>query len=180
MKVIKLNDKNIGEIIFNEENIKNRVYTIAEKINSDYKNKEPILIGIFKGSVYFLSDISRSLEIEHNIDFLSIGRFKTTEGSKDKVKITKDLDLSIRNRDIIVIENIIRTGLTHSYILKNLRPRRPNSINLCVLLDCKKQRLVDLPIKYSGFDLDDRFVVGYGLDYEEKYRNLPFVAEYTK
>jgi hypoxanthine phosphoribosyltransferase len=120
------------------------------------------------------------LDIEHNIDFLSIGRFKTTEESKEKVKITKDLDLSIRNRDIIVIEDIIRTGLTHSYILKNLKPRRPNSINLCVFLDCKKQRLVDLPIKYSGFELDDRFVVGYGLDYEEKYRNLPFIAEYIK
>lgn len=138
------------------------------------------MIGIFKGSIYFLSDLSRSLKIEHNIDFLSIGRFKTTEGPKEKVKITKDLDLSIRNRDIIVIEDIIRTGLTHSYILKNLKPRRPNSINLCVFLDCKDQRLVDLPIKYSGFELDDRFVVGYGLDYEEKYRNLPYIAEYIK
>jgi hypoxanthine phosphoribosyltransferase len=180
MKVMMLNNENIGEIIFSEEDIKNRVQKIAEQIRSDYKNKEPILIGIFKGSVYFLSDISRSLDIEHNIDFLSIGRFKTTEESKEKVKITKDLDLSIRNRDIIVIEDIIRTGLTHSYILKNLKPRRPNSINLCVFLDCKKQRLVDLPIKYSGFELDDRFVVGYGLDYEEKYRNLPFIAEYIK
>jgi hypoxanthine phosphoribosyltransferase len=175
-----MNNDNIGEIIYGEREIKDRVKVLSEKINNDYKDSEPILIGIFKGSIYFLSDLSRSLKIDHNIDFLSIGRFKTTEGSKEKVKITKDLDLSIRNRDIIVIEDIIRTGLTHSYILKNLKPRRPNSINLCVFLDCKDQRLVDLPIKYSGFELDNRFVVGYGLDYEEKYRNLPYIAEYTK
>ncbi len=175
-----MNNDNIGEIIYSEREIKDRVKVLSEEINNDYKNSEPILIGIFKGSIYFLSDLSRSLKIDHNIDFLSIGRFKTTEGAKEKVKITKDLDLSIRNRDIIVIEDIIRTGLTHSYILKNLKPRRPNSINLCVFLDCKDQRLVDLPIKYSGFELDDRFVVGYGLDFEEKYRNIPYIAEYTK
>ena len=175
-----MNNDNIGEIIYSEREIKDRVKVLSEEINNDYKNSEPILIGIFKGSIYFLSDLSRSLKIDHNIDFLSIGRFKTTEGPKEKVKITKDLDLSIRNRDIIVIEDIIRTGLTHSYILKNLKPRRPNSINLCVFLDCKDQRLVDLPIKYSGFELDDRFVVGYGLDFEEKYRNIPYIAEYTK
>jgi len=175
-----MNNDNIGEIIYSEREIKHRVKILSEKISNDYKDSEPILIGIFKGSIYFLSDLSRLLKIEHNIDFLSIGRFKTTEGPKEKVKITKDLDLSIRNRDIIVIEDIIRTGLTHSYILKNLKPRRPNSINLCVFLDCKDQRLVDLPIKYSGFELDDRFVVGYGLDFEEKYRNLPYIAEYTK
>ena len=175
-----MNNDNIGEIIYSEREIQYRVKVLSEEINNDYKNSEPILIGIFKGSIYFLSDLSRSLKIDHNIDFLSIGRFKTTEGPKEKVKITKDLDLSIRNRDIIVIEDIIRTGLTHSYILKNLKPRRPNSINLCVFLDCKDQRLVDLPIKYSGFELDNRFVVGYGLDYQEKYRNLPYIAEYTK
>lgn len=175
-----MNSNKIGDVIYSEKEINERVKNLSEEISNDYKNTEPILIGIFKGSIYFLSDLSRSLNIEHNIDFLSIGRFKTTEGPKEKVKITKDLDLSIRNRDIIVIEDIIRTGLTHSYILKNLKPRRPNSINLCVFLDCKDQRLVDLPIKYSGFELDDRFVVGYGLDFEEKYRNLPYIAEYIK
>src|SRR6056297_3177706 len=150
--MIMMNKKNIGEVIYCEEDIKKRIRGIANSINRDFKDKE----------------------------LLSVGRFQTTEGPREKVKITKDLDLSIRNRDIIVVEDIIRTGLTHSYILKNLEPRRPKSINLCVFLDCKDQRLVDLPIKYSGFDMDDRFVIGYGLDYKEKYRNLTFVAEFEE
>jgi len=178
--MIMMNKKNIGEVIYSEEDIKKRIRGIANSINRDFKDKEPLLVGILKGSIYFLSDLSRLLDIDHNIDFLSVGRFQTTEGPREKVKITKDLDLSIRNRDIIVVEDIIRTGLTHSYILKNLEPRRPKSINLCVFLDCKDQRLVDLPIKYSGFDMDDRFVIGYGLDYKEKYRNLTFVAEFEE
>lgn len=174
-------DKNhIGEIIFSEKEIKARIKEIAQHINTDFKNKEPILIGVFKGSVYFLSDLSRELEIQHNIDFLAIGRFKSTEGTKEKVKVTKDLDLSIRNRDIIVVEDIIRTGLTHSYIVKYLEPKRPNSINLCALLNSKVQRLVELPIKYSGFEIDNRFVIGYGLDYKEKYRNLPYIAKFEQ
>lgn len=175
-----MNNKNIGEIVFNETEIQKRVSEIAANINHDYKHKEPLLIGILKGSIYFLSDLSRLLEINHNIDFLSIGRFQTMEGPREKVKITKDLDLIIRNRDIIVVEDIIRTGLTHSYILKNLEPRQPQSISLCVFLDCQEQRLVDLPIKYSGFEMDSRFVIGYGLDYKEKYRNLPFIAEFKQ
>ena len=178
--MVKMNSKNIGEIVYSEDEIKKRVKKIAANINQDFKDKEPLLIGILKGSIYFLSDLSRLLDINHNIDFLSIGRFQTTEGPREKVKITKDLDLSIRNRDIIVVEDIIRTGLTHSYILKNLEPRQPQSINLCVFLDCQEQRLVDLPIKYSGFEMDSRFVIGYGLDYKEKYRNLPFVAEFIE
>jgi len=177
MKVILMNNNKIGQTVYGEDKIKNRVEEIAEKINEDYKDKEPILIGILKGSIYFLSDLSRLLKIKHNIDFLSIGRFQTTEGMREKVKITKDLDLSIKDRDIIVIEDIIRTGLTHSYIVKNLEPRRPRSINLCVFLDCNEQRLVDLPIKYSGFEMGNKFVIGYGLDYEEKFRNLPYIAE---
>ncbi|MCF8009324.1 MAG: hypoxanthine phosphoribosyltransferase [Halanaerobiales bacterium] len=175
-----MNEKQIGQIIYKEEDIQKRIDQLAKKIDQDYIKKEPILIGIFKGSIYFLSDLSRKLNIEHNIDFLSIGRFRSTDGLSEKIKITKDLDISIRNREVIVIEDIIRTGLTHSYILKNLKPRRPNSINLCVFLNCEEQRLVDLPIKYSGFELDNRFVIGYGLDYEEKYRNLPYIAEFTE
>lgn len=168
----------IGKIIYSKKEIQKRVKKIAEQIDSDFKDKEPILIGILKGSIYFLSDLSRSLNIKHNIDFLSIGRFKLIDGSKEKIKITKDLDLNLKEREIIVVEDIIRTGLTHSYILKNLEPRRPKSINLCVFLDCTEQRLVDLPIKYRGFEMRDKFVIGYGLDYEEKYRNFPYIAEF--
>ncbi len=175
-----MNNKHIGEIIYSEKQIKERVKEISQLINKDYKSEEPILIGIFKGSVYFLADLSRELKIQHNIDFLSIGRFKSTDGTKEKVKITKDLDLTIRNRDIIVVEDIIRTGLTHSYIVKYLAPKRPKSIKLCVFLDCKVQRLVELPIKYNGFEIDSKFVIGYGLDYEEKYRNLPYIAKFRQ
>jgi hypoxanthine phosphoribosyltransferase len=175
-----MNNKHIGEKIYSEKEIQERIKEIAELINEDYKNKEPILIGILKGSIYFLADLSRELEIQHNIDFLSIGRFKSTKGSKEKVKITKDLDLTIRNREIIVVGDIIRTGLTHSYIVKYIERKRPNSINLCSFLDCKVQRLVELPIKYNGFEIDNKFVIGYGLDYEEKYRNLPYIAEFRQ
>jgi len=175
-----MNNDHIGEIIYSEQEIKERIGEIAKLINKDYKAKEPILIGIFKGSIYFLSDLSRELEIQHNIDFLSIGRFKSTDGTKEKVKITKDLDLSIKNRDVIVVEDIIRTGLTHSYILKYLEPKRPSSINLCVFLNSKVQRLVELPIKYIGFEIENNFVIGYGLDYEEKYRNLPYIADFRQ
>ncbi len=173
-----MNKDNIGKTIISQAEIEERVKDIADRLNKDYKDKEPLLIGILKGSIYFLSDLSRLLNIDHNIDFLSFGRFKATSGEKEKIKITKDLDLSIRDRDVIVIEDIIRTGLTHSYILKNLRPRRPNSINLCVLIDCTKQRLVDLPIRYRGYEMGSQFLIGYGLDYEEKYRNLPYIAEF--
>src|SRR6056297_2044882 len=165
-----MNKDNIGKIIISQAEIEERVKDIAYSLNKDYKDKEPLLVGILKGSIYFLSDLSRLLNIDHNIDFLSFGRFKATSGEKEKIKITKDLDLSIKDRDIIVIEDIIRTGLTHSYIVKNLEPRRPRSINLCVFLDCNEQRLVDLPIKYSGFEMGNKFVIGYGLDYEEKFR----------
>ncbi|MFO7814235.1 MAG: hypoxanthine phosphoribosyltransferase [Halanaerobiales bacterium] len=175
-----MNNKDLGDVVISEQEIKERVNEIAYHINEDFKKNEPILIGILKGSIYFLSDLSRALEINHNIDFLSIGNFKTTNGTKEKVKITKDLDLSIRNRDIIVVEDIIRTGLTHSYIVKNLEPRRPKSINLCAFLNCKEQRLVELPIQYTGFEIDSRFVIGYGLDYKEKYRNLPYIAEFRQ
>src|SRR6056297_4220277 len=176
--MIMMNKKNIGEVIYSEEDIKKRIRGIANSINRDFKDKEPLLVGILKGSIYFLSDLSRLLNIDHNIDFLSFGRFKATSGEKEKIKITKDLDLSIRDRDVIVIEDIIRTGLTHSYILKNLRPRRPNSINRCVLIDCTNQRLVDLPIRYRGYEMGSQFLIGYGLDYKEKYRNLPYIAEF--
>jgi len=173
-----MNKDKIGKIIISQAEIEERVKDIADSLNKDYKDKEPLLIGILKGSIYFLSDLSRLINIDHNIDFLSFGRFKATSGEKEKIKITKDLDLSIRDRDVIVIEDIIRTGLTHSYILKNLRPRRPNSINLCVFIDCTKQRLVDLPIRYRGYEMGSQFLIGYGLDYEEKYRNLPYIAEF--
>ncbi|MBS3812133.1 MAG: hypoxanthine phosphoribosyltransferase [Halanaerobiales bacterium] len=173
-----MNKDNIGKIIISKTEIEERVKDIADSLNKDYKDKEPLLVGILKGSIYFLSDLSRLLNIDHNIDFLSFGRFKATSGEKEKIKITKDLDLSIRDRDVIVIEDIIRTGLTHSYILKSLRPRRPNSINLCVLIDCTNQRLVDLPIRYRGYEMGSQFLIGYGLDYKEKYRNLPYIAEF--
>jgi len=173
-----MNKDNIGKIIISKTEIEERVKDIADSLNKDYEDKEPLLVGILKGSIYFLSDLSRLLNIDHNIDFLSFGRFKATSGEKEKIKITKDLDLSIRDRDVIVIEDIIRTGLTHSYILKSLRPRRPNSINLCVLIDCTNQRLVDLPIRYRGYEMGSQFLIGYGLDYKEKYRNLPYIAEF--
>lgn len=166
----------IGEIILSKEQIENRVKEIATQIGADYKGKNPILIGVLKGVLFFMADLILQIPIPLEMDFLAVSRYSSEGRSKSFVRLLKDLDTSITNRHILFIEDVIDTGLTLNYLLKSLREREPASLEVCVLFNKPKYRLIDIPLKYKGFDLPDRFVVGYGLDHKEKYRNLPFVG----
>jgi|SRR6056297_318985 len=170
-------DNRLGDIIINEKDIAEKVEELAQKINKDYAGKEIILIGILKSSIYFITDLSRKLDLDLKIDFLEISHY-ADENNSGLIRVTRDLEFSISGKDVILIENIINTGLTHSYLFKNLNARNPKSLSICTLLQNKDKRLVELPIDYSGFEIKDKFVVGYGLDYKEKFRNLSYIAEY--
>lgn len=154
-----------------EEDIKKKIKELGKEINRDYKNKNPILIGVLKGAFIFMADLLRELEIPVEIDFLGISSY---EGKRSSgiVRITQDLSLNIEGRDVILIEDIIDTGRTIEYILKNLKTRNPSSIAVCTLLNKKESRIVEVPLTYVGFNIPSVFVVGYGLDYENRYRNL--------
>ncbi len=166
----------IGEIIISEDQIQKRVKEIAEQITADYTGKDPILVGVLKGVLFFMSDLVLQIPIPVEVDFLAVSRYSSEARSKSFVRLLKDLDTPITNRHILFIEDVVDTGLTLNYLLKSLREREPASLEVCVLFNKPKYRLIDIPLNYKGFDLPDRFVVGYGLDHKEKYRNLPFVG----
>lgn len=164
-------------ILIKEEDIKKRVKELGMEINKDYKNKNPILIGVLKGSFVFLADLLRELEIPVEIDFLGISSYTGTKSS-GVVRITQDLSLNIEDRDVILIEDIIDSGRTLDYIINNMKAKRPRSIAVCTLLNKKDARVVDVPLTYVGFNIPKVFVVGYGLDYENKFRNLKYIGVY--
>ncbi|MCX7995277.1 MAG: hypoxanthine phosphoribosyltransferase [candidate division WOR-3 bacterium] len=164
-------------ILIKEEDIKKRVKELGKEINNDYKGKNPILIGVLKGAFVFLADLLRELEISVEIDFLGISSYTGTKSS-GIVRITQDLSLNIEDRDVILIEDIVDSGRTLEYIINNLKTRRPRSIAVCTLLNKKDARVVDVPITYVGFNIPRVFVVGYGLDYENKFRNLKYIGVY--
>ena len=171
-----MNNKSIKPIISQKE-IKTEVKKLGKQISSDFKGRDLVIISVLKSSVYFLTDLSRSISIPVKIDFLEIERIPNTEADSGIVKITRDLNLSLSDKDVLLLDVIINTGLTHGYLLQNLKSRRPASINICTLLNNPANRLVELPISYYGFEISDVFVVGYGLDDNEKYRQLPFIGK---
>jgi len=164
-------------ILIKEEDIKNRIKEIGKEINNDYKNKNPILIGVLKGAFVFLADLLRELNIPVEIDFLGISSYTGTKSS-GVVRIIQDLSLNIEDRDVILIEDIVDSGRTLDYIINNLKTKRPRSIAVCALLNKKDARVVDVPLTYIGFNIPRVFVVGYGLDYENKFRNLKYIGVY--
>jgi len=164
-------------ILIDEETIKQRIKELGKEINNDYKGKNPILIGVLKGAFVFLADLLRELVIPVEVDFLGISSYTGTK-STGIVRITQDLSLNIEDRDIILIEDIVDSGRTLSYIINNLKTRRPRSIAVCTLLNKKDARVVDVPLTYIGFNIPRVFVVGYGLDYENKFRNLKYIGVY--
>ena len=166
----------IQEILITEEMIHKRVKELGKEISRDYEGKELIIISILKGGVYFLSDLTRAMTIPHSIDFMVVSSYGDSRETSGVVRLVKDLKEDIRNRHIILIEDIIDSGLTLDYLLKNLRARNPSSIEICTLLSKPARRRVDLPVKYLGYEIPDKFVVGYGLDFKQLYRNLPFVC----
>lgn len=156
--------------------INRRVAEIGAVISQDYRNLDPLFIGVLKGVFFFMADLLRQVTIPVSVDFIAISSYSTEARNKGFVRLVKDLETSITGRHVLFIEDVVDTGLTLNYLLQNLRSRSPASLEVCTIFNKPHHRLVDLPLKYIGFDLPDRFVVGYGLDYRERYRNLPYVA----
>lgn len=169
-----LND--LAEILLTKEEIEKKVAELGEKISEDYKGKNLLLVGILKGSVVFMSDLMKHITIPARIDFMSVSSYGSGVKSSGVVKIIKDLDNPIQGYDVLIVEDILDSGLTLHYIMDLLKSRNPNSIKICTLLDKPYSRKVDVKTDYCGFEIPDKFVIGYGLDYAEKYRNLPFVG----
>ena len=168
----------IATVLFTEEEIRQRVRELGEEITRDYANRSPVLISVLKGAVMFLADLFREIDLPARVDFMSISPYgRDSEEAGGVVRIMKDLDQDIGGEDVVVVEDIVDTGLTLSYLLTTLRERQPASIEVCTLLDKTARRIPLVPIRYQGFECPDRFVVGYGLDFLERYRNLPDILE---
>ena len=163
-------------VLLTEEEVDKRVRELGERISRDYEGTQVHLICVLKGSVFFACELAKRLTIPVSLDFMSVSSYGNDTKSSGVVRIVKDLDESIENKDVIVVEDIIDSGRTLSYLLENLRARRPKSLRLCTLLDKPERRVTDVKVDYTGFEIPDEFVVGYGLDYAQKYRNLPYVG----
>lgn len=169
-------DNDIQKVLFSEEQLKNRVREIAQQITADYQGKEIMLISVLRGSFVFMADLCRAIDLPCTLDFMAVSSYGKGTKSSGQVQITKDLSEDITDRHIIVVEDILDSGNTLSYLLKILENRHPASIRLCTLLDKPDRRVKPVQVHYSGFTIPDAFVVGYGLDYAEKYRNLPYIG----
>jgi len=166
----------INEIIFTEEELRRRIKELGEQITADYAGKSPLLIGILKGCFVFLADISRSIELDCEIRFLTASSYGFSSVTSGKVKIEKDIDFDISGRHVIIIEDILDSGITLTALCEYIMKRVPASLKICALLDKHARRQLPISVDYLGFECPDEFVVGYGLDYAERYRNLPFIA----
>lgn len=169
-------EQDIERVLFTEQELKDRVAEIAAQIDKDYAGKEPMLISVLRGSFIFMADLVRSITLPCTVDFMAVSSYGSGTTSSGQVKITKDLSESIEGRDIIVVEDILDSGNTLSYLFQLLQARHPASVRLCTLLDKPSRRTKPVAADYTGFAVDDLFVVGYGLDYAEKYRNLPYIG----
>ncbi len=170
----------IAEILIPEAEVQAKVRELGRAISRDYAGKDLVLISVLRGGFVFLADLCRVITLPVTIDVMAVSSYGPDARPLGVVKILKDLDESVTDRDILVVEDVIDTGLTLSYLLRNLEPRAPASLKVCVLLDKPARRIVDLPIAYRGFEVPDKFVVGYGLDYRQRYRNLPYIGILTK
>jgi len=167
----------VGEILITEEELQARVAELGKAISADYQGKDLLAVCILRGAAIFLSDLIRQITVPHEMDFMAVSSYGGTRTeSSGVVRILMDLKTSIEGRDVLIVEDIVDTGLTLNYIIANLKTRRPASLRACVLLNKYERRKVPVPLDYVGFDIPDKFVVGYGLDYDEKYRNLPFIG----
>ncbi|MCF2661700.1 hypoxanthine phosphoribosyltransferase [Pseudoflavonifractor phocaeensis] len=169
-------ENDIQEILFSEEQLKARVAEIARQIETDYAGKEIMLISVLRGSFIFMADLCRAIQLPCTLDFMSVSSYGKSTTSSGQVQITKDLSEDITGRHVIVVEDILDSGNTLSYLLKILENRHPASIRLCTLLDKPERRVKPVEVHYTGFTIPDAFVVGYGLDYAERYRNLPYIG----
>jgi len=167
----------VARVLFTEAQIQERIRAIAAQISLDYATTPPLLVSVLKGALYFMADLSRAITIPITIDFMAITSYGDETATTGAVRLIKDLDEKITGRHVLLVEDIIDTGLTADYLLRTLRARDPASLRICTLLDKTARRIVDtLPIRYRGFEVPDEFVVGYGLDHRQLYRNLPFIG----
>jgi hypoxanthine phosphoribosyltransferase len=166
----------IGETVVPPDELKERVSELAAEITRDYQGRELFLMGVLKGAVFFLADLAREIDLPCEVDFMAVSSYGSFTDSSGVVRILKDLDAPIEGRDVLIVEDIVDSGLTLAYLLRSLRSRRPRSLEVCALLVKPHRRKVDLPIRYVGFEIPDRYVVGYGLDLDQRHRNLPYVA----
>lgn len=170
-------DEHIDRVLFTEAQIQSRIRELAATISADYAHTTPLLVSVLKGALYFMADLTRAMTIPIAMDFMAITTYGSAQASSGAVRLIKDLDEEISGRHVLLLEDIIDTGLTAAYLLRTLRARDPASLRICALLDKTARRIVDtLPISYRGFEVPDMFVVGYGLDYKQLYRNLPFIG----
>jgi hypoxanthine phosphoribosyltransferase len=166
----------VGEILIERDALQERVAALGREVSADYANRDLLLIGVLKGAVFFMADLMRRITVPCEVDFMAISSYGASTDSSGVVRILKDLDINIEGRDVLVVEDIIDSGLTLSYLMRNLESRHPASLEVCALLTKPARREIDVPVRYVGFEIPNRFVIGYGLDFGERYRNLPYVA----
>ena len=171
-----MRDPKIGEILVQPDQLQRRVRELGEQISADYDGRNPLLVGVLKGAVFFLADLMREITCPCEVDFMAISSYGSSTASSGVVRILKDLDAAIEGRDVLIVEDIVDSGLTLQYLMRNLGARGPASLEVCALLTKPDRRKVDLPTRYLGFEIPDKFAIGYGLDFGEHYRNLPYVA----
>lgn len=174
-KVLIYNNMKI-KVLIDEKKLRRRVRELGQEITRDYEDRNPVLVSVLRGSFIFIADICREIKIPVTFDFMAVSSYGNSKASSGIVRITKDLEFSIENKEVIIIEDIVDSGRTLNYLVKNLQARNPKNIEVCALLDKDVPRKTENKVKYKGFDIPNKFVVGYGLDFEEKYRNFPFIG----
>jgi hypoxanthine phosphoribosyltransferase len=173
-----MNDPNIGRIVVDEHELQQRIQDLGKEIASDYAENPPLLVGILKGAFMFMADLARAIDLPVEFDFMAVSSYGSATRTSGVVRIMKDLDLDLSDRHVLIVEDIVDSGLTLAYLRKNLKARGPRSLEVCALLVKEGLQKVDPDLKYVGFRIPPKFVIGYGLDVDERYRNLPYVAEF--
>ena len=169
-------ERAVGEVLIDRETLAARVAELGAEVSADYEGRDLLLIGVLKGAVFFMADLMRHLTVPCEVDFMAISSYGDATDSSGIVRILKDLDINIEGRHVLVVEDIIDSGLTLSYLIRNLDSREPATLEVCALLTKPSRREIDVPVRYVGFEIPNKFVVGYGLDFAERYRNLPYVG----
>ena len=169
-------EQGVAEVLIDEATLRARIVELGGEISADYAGRDLLLVGVLKGAVFFMADLMRELTVSCEIDFMAISSYGAATDSSGVVRILKDLDINVSGRDVLVVEDIIDSGLTLSYLMRNLRARKPATLEIAALLTKPERREIDVPVRYVGFEIPNRFVIGYGLDFAERYRNLPYVA----